>query len=1443
VIVIELIVLATEATRVLIIKKKLKKNGCSKINGLLGASVFSRKTLTASDNFLRDFGEKENNLQKGKISVFFLTSFSLLFFPSGVQAQSIQPAPDGTQTVVTPADSRFDITGGQTSGDGTNLFHSFTRFNLDPNEIANFIANPAIQNILTRVIGGNPSAINGLIQVTGSNANLFLMNPVGIVFGANARLNVPASFTATTATGIGFGNSWFNATGPNNYAELVGTPSAFAFATSQTPEAIANAGKLAVSKGHNLTLLGGTVVSTGPLEAPGGQILVETVAGGSLLRISQPGHLLNLEIAASDLPITASSLPALLTNGVQSSGSVSNNAVQVGLAEAGVPVEKGDVVVRNVVAQTATLSAENNLNLVESQLRTTGDLNLLAHNTVWVRDTQATSFLAQAGGNLYVQGDRKIDIFALNFPQTAFQSGGNFSLVSNGIISFDAHASSSGSVSMRTLSGGPGNFISLNDPIFTAGTDVSLGHYTGAALKVQAGGSITYEDITITRPADPRTIPNSDTNFDTLTNTPALIMSAGTTIKTGNINTSGQGDAGPVILSAQGDISTGNITSSSRGQGNAGAVTLFTTQGNITTGNIITQAQGNGNSGAVSISSGGNLSTGNIDSTSLSQGNAGVVALSSKGTMSIGNITTQDQGDGNAGAIVLSSEGNLTVNNISTQDQGDGSGAAVSLSTGGNLTLGNIDTSEQGPGDSGAVSLSALGSITNGLINQLEQGPGEQAGLPTITPNLGGILNPPSNDSNTSPNGSGNNTPGSGTTNPPSSVSDPPSGGTTNPPNSGTTDPPSSVSNPPGGSIINPPNSGTTDPSSNGSNPPSSVSNPPGGSIINPPNSGTTDPSSNGSNPPNSGINNPPGGSIINPPNSGTTDPSSNGSNPPNSGINNPPSSNVTNPPNSTTKPSGTTNTDNSTNSTPTNSSSGRATTNPRRSGTTNVPTDSTNSSVGGGNANLPNSGDSSNSSSRGSSSPAPSDSNSRTKPSDNDTTNRSPNDITTSLPSASSPQQLLGENSSSGVAEFNVLSHLEEPFTRQFEQYLGLSAQSTTATLADARDTLQKVEEATGVKPALIYITFVPPQGLAHEARRASSTVETPDSKPQTPQDELELVLVTAQGSPIRVRVAKTTRKQVLKYANKFISQVTNARSGLEYLPPARQLYQWLVAPLEADLEARGIKNLTFIVDTGLRSLPMAALHDGQEFLVEKYSVGLMPSLTLTDTRYRDIRNMQVLAMGAQSFRDHKPLPAVPIELSIITPSLWQGKSFLNDAFTLENLKAQRQGHPFGIIHLATHANFQAGTPNNSYIELWDTKLRLNQLSGLGWNKPPVELLVLSACRTALGNEQAELGFAGFAVQAGVKSAIASLWYVSDEGTLGLMTQLYQQLKRSPIKAEALRQAQIAMLKGQVQFKQGHLVSDNKSIPLPPELVKLGDKDFSHPYFWAGFTIVGSPW
>jgi CHAT domain-containing protein len=216
---------------------------------------------------------------------------------------------------------------------------------------------------------------------------------------------------------------------------------------------------------------------------------------------------------------------------------------------------------------------------------------------------------------------------------------------------------------------------------------------------------------------------------------------------------------------------------------------------------------------------------------------------------------------------------------------------------------------------------------------------------------------------------------------------------------------------------------------------------------------------------------------------------------------------------------------------------------------------------------------------------------------------------------------------------------------------------------------------------------------------------------------------------------------------------------------------------------------------------------------------------------------------MGSEKFAEQNPLPAVPLELSLITNRLWQGKFFLNSNFTVENLQSARSSQPFGILHLATHAEFKSGDASKSYIQFNNSKLPLNQLQQLQLNDPPIELLVLSACRTAIGDEQAELGFAGLAVMAGVKSAMGSLWYVSDVGTLALMTTFYDELQRAPIKAEALRKTQVAMLKGEVRLAGGQLITPSGNFPLPPELVRLGDRNLTHPYYWSGFTMIGSPW
>jgi len=482
---------------------------------------------------------------------------------------------------------------------------------------------------------------------------------------------------------------------------------------------------------------------------------------------------------------------------------------------------------------------------------------------------------------------------------------------------------------------------------------------------------------------------------------------------------------------------------------------------------------------------------------------------------------------------------------------------------------------------------------------------------------------------------------------------------------------------------------------------------------------------------------------------------------------------------------------------------------------------------------------------------PSPSTNTSNSNSNSNNNSNSSdPNSAVGSTQTPINPvdltlNQFLQRESSPTIREISSLEvdtaveELEETINDSFEEHFGLS-DTPTVNLQQAQATLNQVEESTGVKPALIYAFFVPSSITSSNTTGGELSLST--SQITSANDELELVLITSDGKPIRRRVGKT-RKEVIQVAREFRFHVTDVDNPLGYLPPAKQLYQWLIAPLQTDLEAQQIQNLVFILDKGLRSLPIAALHDGAGFLVEKYSVGLMPTLSLTNTSPVNIKHVEVLAMGAEKFTDRNPLPAVPVELDTIADALWPGESFLNQEFTYKRLKDIRSNKPFGIIHLATHGDFLPGKPGSSYIQLWDAKLGLDSLRELGWSNPAVELVVLSACRTALGDHEAELGFAGLAVLSGAKSALASLWYVSDAGTLGVMRSFYEQLHNAPIKTQALRQAQLAMINQEVRIEGQKLVSKSGSLSLPPQLQKSENIELSHPFYWSAFTMIGNPW
>ncbi len=454
---------------------------------------------------------------------------------------------------------------------------------------------------------------------------------------------------------------------------------------------------------------------------------------------------------------------------------------------------------------------------------------------------------------------------------------------------------------------------------------------------------------------------------------------------------------------------------------------------------------------------------------------------------------------------------------------------------------------------------------------------------------------------------------------------------------------------------------------------------------------------------------------------------------------------------------------------------------------------------------------------------------------------------------------------------ENDRIYQLEASFTKEYLDYFQRPLTATINTQQDIHSRTQEIEQATGIKTAVIYVSFIPPSVKVPETQcqsqspppqidrrfgyQLSGQSQPPGSCSIGGSDELELLMITADGDTVRHRVNGTNRATVLATAQEFQQSLSSPQtvqatkinsqksSSPNYLKSAQQLYQWLIAPIAEDLQARNIKSLVFAMDKGLRSVPLAALHNGRGFLVEQYSVTLVPSLSLTDPHYTDIRPLQVLAMGASEFKDQPSLPWVPVELATITGQLWKGKSFLNETFTLQNLQTQLHQQEFGIVHLATHAEFQPGSPNDSYIQLWNRKLRLNELEELPLSKVPVRLLVLSACKTALGDPQAELGFAGSALQAGVDSTLATLWYISDPGALGLTTEFYRQLSQVPIKSEALRRAQVAMIRGDVRINNNQLDTSGKEVPLPPQVAGAQNLNLSHPYYWAAFTLIGNPW
>jgi CHAT domain-containing protein len=316
---------------------------------------------------------------------------------------------------------------------------------------------------------------------------------------------------------------------------------------------------------------------------------------------------------------------------------------------------------------------------------------------------------------------------------------------------------------------------------------------------------------------------------------------------------------------------------------------------------------------------------------------------------------------------------------------------------------------------------------------------------------------------------------------------------------------------------------------------------------------------------------------------------------------------------------------------------------------------------------------------------------------------------------------------------------------------------------------------------------------------------------------DRLEVILSLPQ-KPLRHYATFLSESEVESVAEKF-RQALVIRSKREYVPFSQQVYDWLIRPAETDLANSGVKTLVFVLDGSLRNIPMAALNDGKQYLIEKYSIALTPGLQLLDPKQLQRGKLKILGAGITEARQgFPPLENVARELKEIKSEV-PGVVLLNRDFTSKNLQGKIKSADFDIVHIATHGKFSSKAAE-TFILAWDDRLSINQLDSLLESseenrQQALELLVFSACETAAGDKRAALGIAGMAVRAGARSTLATLWAVSDAATVELMSQFYKELTSTKeTKAEVLRRAQLSLLRN----------------PL-----------YKHPIFWAPYVLVGN--
>ncbi|MEH1798318.1 MAG: CHAT domain-containing protein [Nostoc sp.] len=317
---------------------------------------------------------------------------------------------------------------------------------------------------------------------------------------------------------------------------------------------------------------------------------------------------------------------------------------------------------------------------------------------------------------------------------------------------------------------------------------------------------------------------------------------------------------------------------------------------------------------------------------------------------------------------------------------------------------------------------------------------------------------------------------------------------------------------------------------------------------------------------------------------------------------------------------------------------------------------------------------------------------------------------------------------------------------------------------------------------------------------------------------DRLTVILSKA-GQPLRSYVTHKSQTEMEQTLNKFLVALNPVSDSQDRDRLSQQIYDWLIRPAEGDQAFIDTKTLVFVLDGRLRNIPIAALYDGKQYLIEKYAVALSPGLQLMATRSLHQNHISAIVGGiSQSRAGFSALPAVESEVKQISKSI-SSSVLLNQEFTSKALAERVKSSSASIVHLATHGQFSSRL-EDTFLLTWDGEVNVKEFSELLKNRgsdpsKAIELLVLSACDTAAGDDRAVLGLAGLAVKSGARSTIATLWPVKDRAAAILMTRFYEQLRQPKItKAEALRQAQISLIR---------------------------QTDFHDPFFWSGFVLIGN--